>query len=125
MSATNHTHDRDLVEAQQREIDVLRERLRQALEALAPSAFSAPAGWGLCATEARIFAHLQTKPLVTKASLMVAAYGHWIDEMPAPNTLESHISKLRRKIRRFGYAINNERGMGYRLIDPAGDVGHV
>lgn len=114
----------ELIQAQQREIEMLRERLRQALDLLAPSEFSAPPEWGLCATEARIFAHLQTKPLVTKDSLMVAAYGHMIDEPPVENVLESHISKLRRKIAPFGYAIRNERFMGYRLRAPGGEVRH-
>lgn len=106
----------DLVRAQQDEIEMLRERLRQALDVLAPVEFAAPLEWRLCATEARIFAHLQTKPLVTKASLMVAAYGHWINEPPTENVLESHISKLRRKIKHYGYSIKGERFMGYRLI---------
>lgn len=109
----------DVMQAQQREIEMLRERLRQALALLAPQEFAAPMEWGLCATEARIFAHLCTKPLVTKDSLMVAAYGHWVDEPPVANVLESHISKLRRKVRPYGYAIKGERFMGYRLIAPS------
>ena len=106
----------DLVRVQQEEIEMLRERLQQALDLLAPVEFAAPLEWGLCATEARIFAHLRTRPLVTKASLMVAAYGHWIDEPPDANVLESHISKLRRKVKHYGYSIKGERFMGYRLI---------
>lgn len=106
----------DLVRAQQDEIEQLRERLQQALDLLAPDEFAPPIEWGLGATEARIFAHLRTRPLVTKASLMIAAYGHWIDEPPVENVLESHISKLRRKIRHYGYCIKGERFMGYRLI---------
>ena len=47
-----------------------------------------------------------------------------IDEPPVENVLESHISKLRRKIAPFGYAIRNERFMGYRLRAPGGEVRH-
>lgn len=113
----------DLVRAQQREIETLRERLRQALDVLAPLEWAAPLEWGLCATEARIFAHLRTKPLVTKASLMVAAYGHWLDEPPIENVIESHISKLRRKIRPYGYEIKGERFMGYRMLKDGREMG--
>lgn len=108
----------DLVAVQKREIEILRERLREALAALAPDEFAAPLSWGLTATESRIFAHLRTKPRVTKSSLMIAAYGHWIDEMPPENVLESHISKMRHKVRRYGFEIHSERFAGYRLVAP-------
>lgn len=106
----------DLVRLQQEEIENLRERLRQALDALSPLEFAPPIAWGLTATETRIFAHLKSRSFVTKSSLMIAAYGHWVDEMPVENVLEFHISKMRKKIRRYGYDIRAERFLGYHLV---------
>jgi two-component system cell cycle response regulator CtrA len=101
------------------EIDVLKERIRELEDALAP-AIDVPVEYGLTATEMRIFAHLVARPLATKRSLQLAAYGHWIDEMPAENIVESHISKMRHKIKRFGFTVECERFAGYRLDGPVG-----
>lgn len=113
----------NIVEAQRVEIETLRERLREALDALCPAQFVPPVEWGLKATEARLFAHLRSKPIVTKATLAVAAYGHMIGDRPSDNTVESHISRLRKKIAPYGYRIESERFSGYRLVsvrpDPA------
>jgi DNA-binding response OmpR family regulator len=113
----------DIVEAQRVEIEVLNERLRQALEALSPPEFSPPVEWGLKATEARLFAHLRSRPIVTKTSLAVAAYGHMMGDRPADNTVESHISRLRKKIAPYGYRIESERFSGYRLVSETMDPG--
>lgn len=109
----------DLFRCQQEEIETLRERLRQALAALAPMEFFPPVEWGLTASEARIFAHLRARPIATKQSLMSAVYGDWIGDVPDENTLESHISRLRRKIARYGFKIKGERFMGYHLVSAA------
>lgn len=114
----------DLVETQRVEIEMLRERVRQLLDALAPAEFVPPIEWGLKATEIRIFCHLKTRPLATKESVFAAAYGHWLDEPPAINTIESHISKMRRKLRRHGLDVRGERFVGYRLVTLDGRSAH-
>ena len=107
----------DLVETLRNEVERLRSRVRELEEILAPE-IEIPVEWRLTATEARLFSHLSSRPLCTKHSLHAAAYGHWIDEPPDQTVLESHICKLRRKIRPYGYAIRNERFAGYRLSAP-------
>lgn len=114
----------DLVETQRVEIEMLRERVRQLLDALAPAEFTPPIEWGLKATESRIYCHLKSRPLATKESVFAAAYGHWIEEPPAMNTIEAHISRLRRKIRRHGLDVRGERFVGYRLVTLDGRAAH-
>lgn len=114
----------DLLEIQRVEIETLRERVRQLLDALAPAEFLPPIEWGLKATEARIFCHLKTRPLATKESVHAAAYGHMTEETPALNTVESHICKMRRKLRRHGLDVKGERFVGYRLVTLDGRSAH-
>lgn len=107
----------DMVEALLDENENLRERIRQLEEVLCPT-IDVPVEYGLTATEMRLFSHLLTKPLVTKRGLHAAAYGDWIDETPDETVIESHVCKLRRKIKKYGFQIKNERFAGYRLSGP-------
>jgi two-component system, cell cycle response regulator CtrA len=100
----------------------LRERIRQLENILVPT-IDVPIEFGLTATETRVFAHLLTRSLVSKRALHTAAYGHLIDEAPDESVLESHISKLRRKLRPHGFQIENERFAGYRLTGPREQFG--
>lgn len=117
-SSIDGSHEMDdLLHIQADEIETLRERIRQLVDALAPSEFSPPLEWGLTATESRLYAHLRSRPLSTKDALAMAAYGHWIGETPDPQVIESHISKMRRKLRRHGQDVKSERFKGYWLVD--------
>lgn len=111
----------DLVDRLQDEVARLRERICE-LEAILTPGIDVPVEFRLTATEARIFAHLTSKALCTKRSIHAAAYGHLFDEAPDESVLESHICKLRRKIKPFGFAITSERFAGYRLVSPG--AGH-
>lgn len=104
----------DLVARLRRENADLRERIRQLECAIAPD-IDVPAEYRLTATEARIFACLASRPLCSKRNLHADAYGHLMDEAPSEQVLESHISKLRRKIAPFGWRIRSERFLGYRM----------
>lgn len=99
------------------EIETLKARIRDLEEAITPS-IDVPVEYGLTATEMRLFSHLIARPLATKRSLQLAAYGHWIDEMPDAVIVESHISKMRRKIKKFGFSVKCDRFAGYRMTGP-------
>lgn len=62
----------------------------------------------------------QTGRYVTKSQLFRAAYGMFENEV-SENTVESHVSKLRKKLKeRLGYdPIDSRRHEGYCLADPA------
>lgn len=107
----------DLVEEMRREIETLKERVRQLEAALVPPT-DIPVEWGLPNCEARLFAHLASRPVASKESCFHALYSDRVHEQPALQTVESHMSKLRRKIRRHGFDISGERFVGYRLIRP-------
>jgi two-component system cell cycle response regulator CtrA len=105
----------DLVHALRDENASLRERIRQLEDQLVPS-IDIPVEWRLTATEQRLFAHLASRKISTKSSLHAAAYGHLLGDPPPDAVIESHLSKMRRKLRPHGYQIRNERFAGYRLI---------
>ncbi|MEJ6845114.1 helix-turn-helix domain-containing protein [Sinorhizobium fredii] len=107
--------DRIIVDLQ-REIAILRERVRQLEEALVPPSIAVPLEFGLTGSEARAFAHLASRDLVTKQSLMMALYGDRPDE-PEIKIVDVFVCKLRKKVARFGISIETVWGQGYRLAN--------
>lgn len=116
----------DLIEQQQRRIYELEFRVRELEEALMPSTVEIPLEWGLPRCEARIFAMLTTRDVLTKQALHLALYGDRLDghDYP-PELVESHMSKLRKRVARFGVKITGKRFEGYRLHDRHRFIGKV
>lgn len=107
----------DLVTRQQVEIETLRERIRQLEEALSPSAVELPLEWRLTASEARVFAHLTTRKVASKQSIMAALYSDRPDDDPEMKIVDVFICKLRKKVKPFGVEIQTVWGHGYALHD--------
>lgn len=100
----------------QREIAILRERIRQLEEVLAPSAVPVPVEFGLTGSEARVFAHLASRDIATKQSLMMALYSDRADIEPEPKIVDVFVCKMRKKLARYGVTIETVWGQGYRLL---------
>lgn len=109
----------DLVIRQQMEIETLRERVRQLEDILAPAAVDVPIEWRLTASEARVFAHLTTRVVATKQSIMAALYSDRPDDDPEMRIVDVFICKIRKKIEPFGVNIQTVWGQGYALTDRA------
>lgn len=107
----------DLVMRQQVEIDTLRERVRQLEDALIPPSVVVPLEWCLTASEARVFAHLTTRAVASKQSIMTALYSDRSDEDPEMKIVDVFICKLRKKVKPFGVEIVTVWGHGYALPD--------
>lgn len=107
----------DLLDQLKNQIDTLRERNRQLEELLAPSSTPILAEWMLTPSEARVFAHLTTRDLCTKASIMAAMYSDRIDVEPEIKIVDVFICKMRRKLKPFGITIRTVWGQGYGLED--------
>lgn len=116
----------ELIEQQQKRIYELECRVRELEEALMPSTVAIPLEWGLPRCEARIFAMLTTREVVPKQSLHLALYGDRFDghDYP-PQLVETHVSKLRKRVAPFGVKITGKRFEGYRLHDRHRFIGHV
>ncbi|MBB3608643.1 hypothetical protein FHX11_001575 [Rhizobium sp. BK602] len=56
---------------------------------------------------------------MTKDMLWAALYGdrHDLDCDPSENVIESHVSKMRRKLKPFGIVVRSQRFVGYSLVD--------
>jgi two-component system cell cycle response regulator CtrA len=107
-----------LIEQQQSRIWELEERVRQLEDALSPSAVLIPIEWRLTTSEARMFAHLTTKPQCSKDSLMAALYGlKPDDDEPEVKIVDVFVCKMRRKLKPFGVEIVTIWGQGYGLKD--------
>lgn len=106
-----------LIIQQQEQIETLRERVRQLLDALAPPEVVVPMEWMLSPAEAKLFAHLTTRDLVTKSSAMAALYSDRHDDDIEPKIVDVFICKIRAKLRKFGVEINTVWGHGYSLSD--------
>jgi len=107
----------DLVQRQNNEIAMLRERVRQLEEALAPAAVTVPLEWALTAAEARVFAHLTTREIASKQSIMAALYSLRPDlDEPEIKIVDVFICKMRKKIAPFGVKIVTVWGQGYALV---------
>lgn len=107
----------DLLEAARREIAQLRERVRQLEEEIAPSLVSVPLEWRLTASEARVFAHLTTRTVATKTSIMAALYSDRPDDDPELKIVDVYVCKIRRKVKPYGVKIATVWGQGYSLVD--------
>lgn len=107
----------DIVFIQQREIDVLRERVRQLEDMLVPPTVHVPIEFRLTASEARVFAHLATRDQATKDSIMMAMYSDRPGEQPEIKIVDVFVCNMRRKLRRFQVEIITVWGSGYALVD--------
>lgn len=106
-----------LVNQLQTRIDFLEERIRLLEEALAPSSIPIPAEWTLTSSEARVFAHLTTREMATKSSIMVALYSDKVDDEAAIKIVDVFVCKLRKKLKVFDIHIETVWGQGYSLRD--------
>lgn len=111
--------DNDLLQRQHLEIQTLRERVRQLEEALAPSFVITPLEWQLTMSEARVFAHMATRAIATKQSIMMALYSNRTDEDPEIKIVDVFVCKMRKKLSRFNIMIDTVWGQGYALQDRA------
>ncbi len=107
----------DLVARQHQEIQTLRERIRQLEDILSPTSVTVPPEWRLTASEARVFAHLTTRPVATKQSIMMAVYSDRVDEDPEIKIVDVFICKMRKKLALYGVVIETVWGQGYALRD--------
>lgn len=109
----------DLVAMLREENERLSERVRQLEALLLPEDISIPLEWGLVNAERRCFAALTKREIVTKEILYQALYGDRLDldKEPEISVVESHMSKLRKKLRPFGVVIIARRFEGYSLMN--------
>lgn len=101
---------------QQREIETLRERIRQLEAELCPP-IAPPVEWGLTGSETRLWQHLSSRPIASKRSVMMALYSDRPDEEPDDKIADVFICKLRKKLRPFGVEIVTRWGQGWSLVD--------
>lgn len=109
----------DLVAILREENATLRERIRQLEALLVPEEVVVPAEWQLVNGERRIFAALTKREVVTKEMLYHALYSDRLDldKEPELTVVETHVSRLRKKLRPFGVVIINGRFTGYSLMN--------
>jgi two-component system cell cycle response regulator CtrA len=105
----------DIVHLLRRRIDNLEERIRQLEDALMPPSISIPFEYGLTPAEARVFAHLASREMGTRQSIMLALYSDRPNEEPEIKIVDVFVCKMRKKLARFGVRIETVRGQGYRL----------
>lgn len=113
----------EIIETMRDRIEVLEERIRQLEDILAPSAISIPIEWLLTSAEARIFAHLTTREVATKQSIMTALYSDRPDDDIEIKIVDVFVCKLRKKLKAFGVEILTVWGSGYSL--PSREIYHV
>lgn len=100
----------------ERQIEILTERNRQLEDLLLPSGVRLPVEWMLSPKEARLFAHLTTREMVTKQNLMDAIYFDLhTDDEPTIKIIDVFICKVRKKLKPFGIEIETVWGQGYSL----------
>lgn len=109
----------ELVDLQKQEIEALRERVRQLERLLIPEDVTILPEWGLVNSERRCFAALTTRDIVSKEYLFAALYGEKpdSDQPTEQSVVESHVSKMRKKLRLFGITVTSDRFVGYSLTD--------
>ncbi len=96
----------------QRENEELREEVRQ-LRALLLPEMPIPDEWGLVNREKQVLRTLLDSDLVSQERMFFALYGAESDT--DPNVVQSHVSKMRSKVRPFGLVIVTKRYEGYAL----------
>lgn len=119
----------EIVEHLRDEITFLRERIRQLEAEFVPRSIVVPREYRLTATEAVLFAHLATRDMETKESLMLALYSERAGDPPEIKIIDVLVCKIRKKVSRFGVCIETVWGQGYSLRDrarylPARENGH-
>ncbi|NEI60939.1 winged helix-turn-helix domain-containing protein [Rhizobium leguminosarum] len=109
----------ELVAILKEENATLRERIRQLETLLTPEDVDVPLEWQLANAERRIFSALTRLDVVSKEMLYQALYSDRLDldREPDCNAVESHVSKLRKKLRPFGVVIISKRFTGYSLMN--------
>ncbi|NTI27643.1 helix-turn-helix domain-containing protein [Rhizobium rhizogenes] len=80
-----------------------------------PSTLAAPIEYQLTSSESRVYAHLASRDLATKQSIMMALYSDRPDDEPEIKIVDVFVCKLRKKLTRFGVLIETVWGQGYRL----------
>ena len=111
-------HDDDLIAAQQEEIEMLREKVRMLEDALASRGVPIPVEWRLTTSEAVVFAHLTTRDMATKQSIMTAMYSGRPDaDEPEIKIVDVFVCKMRKKLKPFDVVIDTVWGQGYSLRD--------
>ena len=98
-------------------IDYLEEENRQLREELAPQV-ALPRDWRLTGTEEKLFRHLIGRPVLTRASLMVALYADRpAGDVPSAKCLDVFVFKLRQKLAPHGVRIDTVWRTGFRLAE--------
>lgn len=98
-----------------RENEILRERIEQ-LEAVLVPHTEVPFELGLTGAEARVFAHLVSRTVGTKESILMALYSDKLGETPEIKIVDVFVCKIRKKIAAHGWCIETVWGQGYRLL---------
>lgn len=112
-----HEKDRLRIEALEREIDELHERIRQLEEDRLGADWVAPIELGLTSHEERVLAVLlRRQGVVSKEMMMDALYGLLPgDSEPEIKIVDVYVCKIRKKVAPFGLKIETHRGRGYFL----------
>ncbi|WP_185982998.1 helix-turn-helix domain-containing protein [Aureimonas mangrovi] len=110
--------DAAIIDALERQVCALRDRVEE-LEAILAPEFDVPAEWCLTRRERQVLSVLVARPRATREAVATIVYGLAREEEvenPAV-VIESHVSKLRRKLKPYGIAIISRRFDGYWLED--------
>lgn len=94
-------------------IEELEEQVRQLKKLLVPP-FVTPVEWGLTRKQQALFCMLLKRDLVTRDMLDAAAI---TGTSITPNYGNVILYQLRKKLKKYGIQIKNERGRGWRLVD--------
>lgn len=106
----------DLVAVLRDRVATLEERVRQLEDVLTPP-WAPPVEWRLTSAEARVFAHLMTRDMATKESIMAALYSDRADDHVEPKIVDVFVCKMRKKLRPYQIQIETVFGQGYALVD--------
>ncbi|MBI0002322.1 helix-turn-helix domain-containing protein [Bartonella sp. W8122] len=104
----------DVIIARQREkIGELEEQVRQLKKLLVPP-FVTPAEWHLTRKQQALFCMFLKRDLVTRDMLDAADI---TGASITPNYGNVILYQLRKKLKKFGFELKNEYGLGWRLVD--------
>lgn len=99
------------------ENELLRERIRQLEEIIAPQV-EIPPSFRLTPTESRIFRSLKTGRVMSRNSLLTLLYSDRAEPPENELIVNSFICHIRRKIEPFGLKIECSYGVGWWLVEP-------
>lgn len=102
------------MEALRRENEVLREKVAL-LESSMRVKDTLPKEWMLSPMEDRLVRTLMALRPAPRDAIMVSLYGTDCDDPPQDKIIDVMVSRVRRKLRPFGYEIRNVYGVGYEL----------